>query len=106
MLHITGSMKTLREELRVANALIMDILGVLGHLKPSDNLSERVGTFVIHMPEFKVLAKDAEGAKQLLRKVCTGEILPEEAFKRFVIGQEEIHILQNMLDSVNLRNAF
>ena len=102
MLHITGSMKTLREELRIANALINDILGVLGNLKTSDNLTEKVGTFVIHMPEFKVLAKDAERAKHLLRKVCTGEISPKDAFLRFIEAQNEILALQNMLDSVDL----
>ena len=102
MLHITGSMKTLREELRVANALINDILGVLGHLKPSDNLAEKVGTFVIHMPEFKVLARDVEGAKHLLRKVCTGEISPKNALLRFIEAQNEILALQNMLDLVDL----
>ena len=102
MLHITGSMKTLKEELRIANGLINDIMGVLGNLKASDNLSKKVGCFVTDMPKFRVLEKDSEGAKHLLRKVCTGEVAPNDAYWRFYEAQKEITMHQNMLDSVDL----
>ena len=102
MLHITGSMKTLREELRIAHGLIRDIMGVLGNLKPSENLTEKVGSFVLNMPKFKVLEKDSESAKHILRKVCTGELSPMDAHIKFDQACREIHHLMDVLDSVNL----
>ena len=102
MLHITASTKTLREELRIADGLICDIKGALNDVshQHAPNLTNRIGIFITNMPEFKVLSKDAESAKQLLRKVCSGEIEPREAFLRFDKAQEEIHILINVFDSV------
>lgn len=103
MLHITGSTKTLKEELRVANGLINDIMGTLSKIKPSDNLALKIGEpYIQKMPKFKVLEKDAEGAKHLLRKVCSGEITPMDAYWRFYEAQEELNELRNALDSVNL----
>jgi len=102
MLHITASTKLLKEELRIADGLIRDIMGSLNeaHIHPSKNLTKLIGTYITNMPEFKVLTKDAESAKQLLRKVCSGEIKPNEAFLRFDKAHEEIHVLINVFDSV------
>jgi len=102
MLHITASTKTLREELRIADALIRDIMGSLNDvvMHPSKNLTRNIGTYITNMPDFKVLTKDAESAKQLLRKVFSGEIEPKEAFFKFDKAHEEIHVLINMFDSV------
>lgn len=105
MLHITGSMKTLREELRVADKIINNVINVLGNLKPQANLTAQVGYFLTHDVfeiEFKVLARDVESAKHLLRKVCSGEVNPNDAHFRFVSAQQELHRIQNMLDSVDL----
>lgn len=102
MLHITGSMRILKNELRSANSLINDILGALGNLKPSDNYTKILGPLIVNMPEFKVLAKDADSAKRLLRRVCSGEVEPAEAFVKFFDAQDEIQFLKNMLDAANL----
>ena len=99
MLHITASTKLLKEELRIASGLIRDIMGVLSDPKSLDNLTQSVGVFVLEMPEFKVLTKDSESAKRILRKVCTGEIKPAEAFCMFDLALKEVNTLLNMFDS-------
>ena len=101
MLHITASTKLLKEELRIAHEVIRDIMGSLNdaHTHPSKNLTKHIGQYITDMPEFKVLTKDAESAKQLLRKVCSGEIMPIEAFHRFDSALREIIVLRNLLDS-------
>ena len=100
MLHITASTKTLREELRIASSVIHDIMGVLSDQKSLNNLTKQVGIFIIEMPEFKVLARDAEAGKQLLRKVCSGEVKPMDAYLKLNEALGEVNTLLNMLDSV------
>ena len=100
MLHITASTKTLKKELRIAGGLIRDIMGALADPKSANNLTKCIGAFVIQMPEFKVLTKDAESAKHLLRKVCTGEIKPDDAYWIFDGALNEVNTLLNVLDSV------
>jgi len=90
MLHITGSVKVLKEELRIARGLIQDIVGVLEHVNSETNLTKSVGTFAVQMPEFKVLTKDADAAKRILRLVCTGEMQPGEAAQKFKCAYKEI----------------
>ena len=90
MLHITGSVKQLKEELRIARGLIQDITGVLDNVNVETNLTKSVGIFAVQMPEFKILAKDADSAKRILRMVCTGEMQPGEAAKRFRSAYKEI----------------
>ena len=102
MLHITESTKTLRKELRVANNYINDIISVFANINSKDNLTEKIGKFVINMPEFKVLARDSEMARLILRKVCTGEINIVHASEKLIQAQDEIHALQNALDSYYL----
>ena len=97
MLHITGSVKTLKEELRSAWGLCKDIIGVLNVANANTNLTKEVGIFVIQMPEYKVLAKDAENAKKLLRRVCTGEIDPHEAARRFALAAQELYVISEKL---------
>ena len=102
MLHITASTKLLKEELRIADGLIRDIMGSLNDvmIHPSKNLTNHIGIYITKMPDFKVLAKDAESAKQILRKVCSGEIGPKDAFFKFDQAHEEIHVLINVFDSI------
>ena len=100
MLHITASTKTLREELRIARGVIRDIMSVLSDHKSLNNLTQQVGIFVIEMPDFKVLARDADSGKQLLRKVCSGEVKPMDAYLKLNTALEEVNSLLNVLDSV------
>ena len=83
MLHITGSMKTLKGELWSARNVLKDIIGVLKSANSDINLTKEVGIFVIQMPDYKILNKDADTAKQILRKVCTGELSCSEASSKF-----------------------
>lgn len=93
MLHITGSMKTLKGELELATGLCKDIIGVLDSVGTDTNLTKEVGSFVLNMPDFKVLAKDTETAKQILRKVCTEELSPVDAELKFKKALKEVEVL-------------
>ena len=104
MLHITGSMKTLKGELQSARHLLQDILGTLQSVTPDTNLTKDIGTFVVQMPEYKVLAKDSENAKQLLRKVCSGEITPDIAINKFSNALLEVNLLLEGLKKINFLN--
>lgn len=101
MLHIIGSMKTLKGEVKQARNLCMDIVGDLEKIS-SDNLTEKIGIYVRQMPDFKVLSKDAESAKQLLRKVCSGEVTPSDASNQFKSGIRQLNIIISMFDKAEL----
>lgn len=99
MLQIIGSMKTLKGEVKQAKALCLDIISDLEQITATDNLTNRIGIYVRQMPEFKVLTKDAETAKQTLRKVCSGEITPLDASHHFKSGLDQLNTLISMFDS-------
>lgn len=100
MLHITASTKILKEEARIAHNLINEIIKALRTSIAQDNLSNTIGIFVVQMPQFKVLAKDAEDAKQILRKVCTREITPKDALSKFEKAHSEIYLLDSILNQL------
>ena len=87
----------LKEELRIARGLVFDIIGVLDNVKDETNLTNEVGIFAVQMPEFKILTKDADAAKRILRMVCTGEMQPGEAAKKFVSAYKEVDDLYQLL---------
>lgn len=98
MLHITASSKTLREELRSAINIVTDIRDYLYAITTDTSYHMVIGNFVKRIPEYKVLARDAEAAKQLLRKVCTGEISVANALEQFNRALKELTVLENALD--------
>ena len=100
MLHITGSMKTLKGELQSARGLLKDIIGTLQSVTPETNLTKAIGIFVIQMPEYKVFAKDSENVKQLLRKVCSGEISPAIAIGKLNESYCEVYRLLEGLENI------
>lgn len=99
MLHITGSMKTLKGELQSVKSLCLDIIGSLESVDSDTNLTKTIGIFVVQMPEYKILAKDSESAKNVLRKVCSGELNPKDALSLFERSLSEVEMLQKMLES-------
>ena len=97
MLHITGSVKHLKDEVMVARGIISDIIGVLSNVTEKTNLTKTVGVFAVQLPEFKILTKDADSAKRILRMVCTGEMSPHEASKKFTCAFNELTSIYNIL---------
>ena len=97
MLHITASTKLLKEELRIADGLLKDIIVTLDNVNSETNLTKSVGIFAVQMPEFKVLTKDADSARRILRLVCTGEMHPSEAANKFRAAYLEISNLYHKL---------
>lgn len=79
MLQITRNMQSLHVELQSAHGILKDVIGTLDGLKSDSNLTKEVGIFIIQMPSYKILTKDSEELKKLLRLVCSGEITPEDA---------------------------
>ena len=98
MLHITGSMKSLKGELYSARNVFKGIISVLEKVDSSTNLTREVGIFAMQMPDYKILAKDADSAKKVLRKVCTGELSANEALTKFKSALKEVEQLQKMLE--------
>lgn len=101
MLHITGSMKTLKKELVSAKNFCKDVIGVLETVDANTNLTYTVGHFAVRMPEYKVLVRDADTAKRILRMVCTGEMNPLNAAKEFRSGLSQVEDLLNLLQPLN-----
>lgn len=97
MLHITGSCKALKEELRLADNLCNDVIGVIKKVDSNTDFKKEFGIFVIQMPEFKIISKDAEAAKQLLRKVCTGELQLCDFLEKVLMAQKEIRMIRDVL---------
>lgn len=104
MLNITGSMKTLKGELLSAKGFAKDIIGALKDVTPDTNLTKNIGSFVHQIPEYKVITKDAESAKKLLRKVCTEEVEPQEAAQKFEKALQEIEEILSMLEPLTAHN--
>ena len=97
MLHITGSVITLRKELSSAESVCIGIISTLQAVKPETNLTKNVGIFAVQMPDYKVLARDADSAKKLLRMVCTGEMSPQDACQKFRKALDEVQTLLEKL---------
>ena len=98
MLHITGSMKTLKGELYSTRNVFKGIISVLEKVDSSTNLTKELGIFAVQMPDYKILAKDADSAKKTLRKICTGELTPSEGLVKFETALKEVEKLQKMLE--------
>ena len=102
MLQIIDSMKTLKGEVKQSKALCLDIIGDLEQITATDNLTIRIGIYVRQMPEFKVLSKNSESAKQLLRKVCSVEITTLDASQHFNSGLSQLDTLISIFDCTRL----
>ena len=98
MLHITGSMKTLKGELYSARNVFKGIISVLKKVDSSTNLTKELGIFALQMPDYKIISKDADAAKKVIRKVCTGELSADEALTKFETALKEVKKLQKMLE--------
>lgn len=98
MLHIVGSMKTLKGELYSVRNVLKGIISVLENVNSSTNLTRELGIFAVQMPEYKILTKDAESAKKVIRKVCTGELNVNDALDKFKVALKEVEKLQKMLE--------
>ena len=77
-----------------------DIVGTLNLVNQETNLTKEVGIFVRQVPDFKVLARDAESLKKLLRKVCTGETDPHDAAGKISHATIELRILSEALKDI------
>ena len=93
MLHITESVKTLRKELLSIKPIFEQIINSLKSVTPQTNLTKEIGIYVVTLPNYKVLVRDAESAKDKLRKVCSGELSPADAIIKFKKALQEVNTL-------------
>jgi len=100
MLHITASTKTLFNEARSALAFVSQVIDCLRAITPEKEYATYVANLVRAIPEYKVIARDAEEAKQLLRKVCTKEVEVSDALVSFENARRELSAIINALGTM------
>lgn len=105
MLHITASTKTLLSEVRSAIGYVSQVIDCLRAITPEKEYASYVANLVRAIPEYKVIARDAEEAKQLLRKVCTKEVAVSDALVSFENALRELRALVIALDHMQFPHS-
>lgn len=100
MLQISKNTVTLKEELLLAQPLIQKILCTLKNVNSKTNLTEKIGVFIPQLPEFRILSRDFANVKGILRKVCSGEVLIEDAVYFFYCANQEIAYYINLYSNL------
>ena len=100
MLHITASTKTLLSETNSAITFVSQVVDYLRAITPEKEYVNYIATLVRSVPEYKVIARDAADAKQLLRKVCTQEVSIYDALKFFEDALRELRALASALGTM------
>lgn len=102
MLHSTANTKTLLSESRSATTFVYQVIDCLRAITPEKEYASYVANLIKTIPEFKDigLAKDAEEATQLLRKVCTKEVEVSDALVSFENALRELRELVVALDQM------
>lgn len=100
MLQFSKNTLTLREELHTAQPLIKKILCALKNVNSKTNLTETIGVFIPQLPEFRILSRDFGNVKGILRKVCSGEVLIEDALYYFNCANQEIDYYINLYNNL------
>ena len=83
MLAITAKVKLLKEEVFSAKHICKDIIGTLNNVTEKTNYRKELGIFALQAPNWKILIEEKHDMIETIRKVCTGEISPEEAKSTF-----------------------
>jgi hypothetical protein len=93
MLAITSKVKLLKEELFSAKHICKDIIGTLNGISEKTDYRKELGIFALQAPDWKILTDEKRGMIETIRKLCTGEMSPEEAqttFSRILIELERV----------------
>jgi hypothetical protein len=98
MLSAAGQVRTIAEELDAAIGIGKDVLGTLETVKPR-SLTEKIGSFVKEIPDWKLLVLERRVAIDFIRQICTAELSIAEAkelCKKYISELEETRRLINL----------
>ena len=95
----------LYKELTVAKRYVKDVVGILKNWNPvTDNYVTSISEpFIKKMPKFKIMDKDAEEVKKILRRVCTEEVPIEKTIQFFEKMEKELEEVLEMVDTKKIR---
>ena len=79
MLAITAKARLLKQEVTSAKSICKDIIGTLLNVTDDTDFKKEIGIFAIQAPNWKILTDERRQMQDLIRKVCTGEVYPNEA---------------------------
>ena len=73
----------LYKELKIAKGYVKDVIGTLENWDSSKDFIKDIGyPYISKMPKFTILQNEADKVKQYLRRVCSGELTIEDAYKK------------------------
>lgn len=95
----------LYKELTVAKGYVADVLGALKKWTPETmSYTTHISKpFIKEMPKFKIMEKEAEEVKKLLRRVCTEELPIEKAIPFFEKMEKEIEEVLGMVNTQKIK---
>ena len=79
MLAITAKAKLLKQEVLSAKNICKDIIDTLLNVTNDTDFKKEIGVFALQAPNWKILTDEKRQMQDLVRKVCTGEVTPDEA---------------------------
>lgn len=97
MLAITAKTKSLKGEIFSAKNVCRDIICTLRNASDSTDYRREIGIFAKQAPNWKILTCEKQAMQELIRKVCTDEITPEDAKRKFESALEELNKLDSWL---------
>ena len=97
MLAITAKVRLLKQEVASAKHLCKDIVGTLLNVTDDTDFKKEIGIFALQAPSWKILTDEKHQMQELIRKVCTGEVAPDEAVIIIQQASEEFDILDKWL---------
>lgn len=97
MLAISAKVRLLKEEVSSSIGICSDIIATLTYLKTTDDYRQKIGIYAVQMPDWKILTDEKRGMVDTIRKVCTGEMTPNEAKEKFIIARDELKTINTQL---------
>lgn len=97
MLAITAKARLLKEEVFSAINVCKDIIGTLKNVSDKTDFKKEIGIFALQAPNWRILIDEKNQMVQVVRKICTGEMTPEEALPLFESGLKELYELDKWL---------
>ncbi len=97
MLAISAKVRLLKEEVASAKHVCKDIIGTLNGVTESTDYRKELGIFALQAPNWKILTDEKRGMIETIRKVCTGELSPNEAKTIFSCALTELERIDSQL---------
>lgn len=99
---IKNRMRNFYQELSFMLYSIKCAKGVLDKINIDTNLTKELGIFVKDFPKLNTLGPQANWFKSTIRKVCSGELEPSEAYNMLESSYQEIFELRECFNKEKL----